>query len=116
MKFTRIAFAVAVTCGLQVSSVWAAPPRQANVQRTAYSYYEQDQAQPSPSDAPPPAAPVGDSASCGCVDVCELAEEETCDPWRLFDQGGCWTFTGFINASATANADRPASHYNGPVT
>lgn len=56
---------------------------------------------------------VAGAESCGCADE----EEETCDPWRLFPEIGCgWTLTGYLNVSANANADAPASHYNGPVT
>ena len=60
--------------------------------------------------------------ACGCQTACGCAEEEeeeadTCDPWRLFPEIGCgWQLTGFLNVSATANADGPVSHYNGPVT
>jgi hypothetical protein len=55
---------------------------------------------------------------CGAADLSGCCEADTiCDPWRLFPELGCgWTFTGFINAGAAANADHPASHYNGPVT
>jgi len=53
-----------------------------------------------------------EAAGCGAAE-----EAATCDPWRLFPEFGCgWTFTGFINVGAAANADAPASHYNGPVT
>lgn len=58
------------------------------------------------------------SDGCGCPTDCGCeAEEETCDPWRLFPEIGCgWNLTGFINASAVANADSPGSHFNGPVS
>lgn len=121
MKFTRLALAVAMACGLQVASVWGAPPH--SYSYTAYGYDQQDQAQPSPSDVPPPmpAAEVsgGSVGSCGCgvAAACEAEETETCDPWRLFGEFGCgWNLYGFINVSGTVNADSPATHYNGPVT
>ncbi|MGE3780410.1 MAG: porin, partial [Pirellulaceae bacterium] len=44
------------------------------------------------------------------------AEEASCDPWRLFPEVCGWQVYGFLNGSATANADSPRSHYNGPVT
>jgi hypothetical protein len=56
---------------------------------------------------------------CGCpTDGCEEEEEEcTCDPWRLFPEIGCgWRLHGFVNVGATANADNPASNFNGPVS
>jgi hypothetical protein len=65
--------------------------------------------------------PVVEPDSCGAAtsacQVCEAAQEEcACDPWRLFPEIGGWQLYGFLNGSATANADSPASHYNGPVT
>lgn len=62
---------------------------------------------------------VGDGAEgCGSTTDCACVEEESvCEPWRLFPEIGCgWNLTGFINASANANADHPGSHFNGPVT
>lgn len=125
MKFTQIALAVAAACGMHANA-WGAPPSHNRVHATAYSYYDQDEAQASPSDAVPPApapqyqyaAPDANyGGSCGCQTACDCCEDSVCDPWRLFPEIGCgWTLTGFINASAVANADRPASHYNGPVT
>ena len=58
-----------------------------------------------------------EAGSCG-ADVNSCCDAvETCDPWRLFPEFGCgWTFTGFINVGAAANADNPVSNYNGPVT
>jgi hypothetical protein len=124
MKFTRFTFALALGCSLTMAGAWAAPPGSRPLRYASdYSYFGQERATPSPSDAPAaPAAPAApkaiDEAPAGCAAAaaCE-AEEATCDPWRLFPEFGCgWTFTGFINVGAAVNADSPASHYNGPVT
>jgi hypothetical protein len=53
---------------------------------------------------------------CACACEEEEEEEETCDPWRLFPEVCGWQLTGFLNGSVTANADGPASGFNGPVT
>jgi hypothetical protein len=56
----------------------------------------------------------GGAQSCP---ACEAAEEETCDPWRLFCQKECgWNFHGFVNVGYTYNFNNPPSGYNGPVT
>ena len=47
----------------------------------------------------------------GCDSCCES------EPWRLFPEIGCgWSLTGWVAVGATANADRPGTRLNGPVT
>jgi hypothetical protein len=47
----------------------------------------------------------------------EAAEEEACEPWRLFCQKECgWNVYGWVAGGIMANAHNPADHYNGPVT
>ena len=62
---------------------------------------------------------VSSAAQCDekGADDCPAKGSCNSDPWRLFPETDCgWQIHGWLNPSATANADAPASHYNGPVT
>ena len=136
MKFTKIALAAAACCGFVATGAQAQGLRQpGSVQSVAltYDYYAQDNVAPAPSPSPSdrPGAHTNDitfvgdvsqknGKGCGC-DAKGGGKAgkgcNTCDPWRLFPTyGNGWTVDGWIAAGATANADSPASRYNGPVT
>ena len=87
MKLTKLAFAAAVAWGIYASSAQAQQPQAQSASYAADYYYFQ----PSPSDQPAAAAPVDKMVQApagGCV--CEEdAEEEACEPWRLFCQKEC---------------------------
>jgi hypothetical protein len=124
MKLSKLAFAAAIAWGIYVSNASAQTyGQQHQVRQVAATndYFYQPEA--SPSDRPPPAPMVEQAAvapmaaPAAACDACAEAEEETCDPWRLFCQKECgWNITGFVNAGWTGNPDGPASRYNGPVT
>jgi len=92
-----------------------------------YDYYSSSRAidQPSPSDLPetPPQQPAME-AEYGCDsfmngDCCNDCYDDCCcdEPWRLFPEMP-WGFNlnGWVDSGGTANADSPASRYNGPLT
>lgn len=134
MKFTNLALAVALSCGLVATSTQA----QDVLRNTALStnYYAQDAAAPSPSDLAATDTTsdltfVGDSSQKsdgnggkskggkgGKGGVCGLFGGDcTADPWRLWPViGNGWELTGHVASGSTANADNPNSRYNGPVT
>jgi hypothetical protein len=121
MKLSKLAFAMAIAWGIYVGNASAQTYGQQPVRQvSANDYFYQPEA--SPSDRPPPAPmveqPMGPAAAAvAAAPACEEAEEETCDPWRLFCQKECgWNFYGFVNAGWTGNPDGPASGFNGPVT
>ncbi|MDA1050530.1 MAG: porin [Planctomycetota bacterium] len=135
MKFTRIALAAAACCGLVATGAQAQGLHQpGSVQHVAltYDYYAQDNVAPSPSDlaaaetsnlALAKDASQKDGKGCGCDakggDKGGKGGKgcSSCEPWRIFPTiGNGWTVEGWISGGATANADNPASNYNGPVT
>ncbi|MGE3777503.1 MAG: porin [Pirellulaceae bacterium] len=122
MKCTRLALMATLASGLVATSVQGQSPRGLPVRSAAlsYDYYQQDgDYAPSPSDYPVPQVPAYEAApSCACQaeSLCCEAAEPACDPWRVFPEICGWQIYGFLNGSATANADSPASHFNGPVT
>jgi hypothetical protein len=118
MKLVIKAIAIAATCCLFAGPANAQGLRQPGALRPAgydtFDYYAaiQPEMQPSPSDRPPMPAP------CGCESACDSGCNSCCDePWTLFSPT-CrgWTFGGWIEAGATANANDPASNFNGPVS
>lgn len=118
MKLTKLALVAAVAWGIYTGNARAQVAQPATQPAAFDSYYYQAAVQPSPSDAPPAAmkqapyqAPAGGYA-------CEAAaEEEACEPWRLFCQKECgWNVYGWLNAGIMANMHNPIDHYNGPVT
>jgi hypothetical protein len=63
----------------------------------------------------------GAKSDCGC-DASSKGDKggkggcDPCEPWRLFEERGGWSLTGWINGSGTYTGGRPASRYNGPQT
>lgn len=120
MKLSKLAFACAIAWGIYVGNASAQTYGQQPVRQvSANDYFYQPEA--SPSDRPPPAPMVEQpmaAAVAAAAPACEEeAEEETCDPWRLFCQKECgWNIYGWVNAGWTGNPDSPPSGYNGPVT
>ncbi|MBP90929.1 MAG: hypothetical protein CMJ64_30165 [Planctomycetaceae bacterium] len=123
MKFTNLALAVALTCGLFATSTQA----QEGLREAAltYNYYAQDNAAPSPSDL----AAVDSSDITFVGDVSQKDGKggskdgkggkgcNSCDPWRIFPTiGNGWIIDGWLNGGVTVNADDPTSNYNGPTT
>ena len=123
MKFTNLAFAVVLSCGLVATSSYA----QEGLQEAAlsYNYYTQENAAPSPSDlavndTTSDLTFVGDSSQkSGSKGKGGKGKGGDCtaDPSRFFPViGNGWELTGHIASGATANADNPNSRYNGPMT
>ena len=125
MKFNKVALAAAIYCAVYGGTVSAAGLRQpSSVQQTnyAHSYYDQGDAQASPSDVP---APIVDNAPLaydgaafdgGACDVCAEPEAEVCEPWRLFNQDRSVKVYGWVNGGIFTNSRNTDSNYNGPVT
>ncbi|WP_425614414.1 porin [Anatilimnocola sp. NA78] len=121
MKLSKLAFAAAIAWGIYASNASAqtyGQPNQVRQVAATNDYFYQPEA--SPSDRPPP-APMVEQAPMAVAPAapaaCEEAEEETCDPWRLFCQKECgWNITGFVNAGVNYNFNNPVTPFNGPVT
>ncbi len=95
---------------------------------TTYYYLEDE---PSPSDVQQPVVEgseefdvLGECTSCGGVGGCDdcgggwrlFPHAECCEPWTLLPPlPGGFTLTGWLDVGATANADSPASRFNGPL-
>src|SRR5689334_5189452 len=111
MKLSKLAFACAIAWGIYVGNASAQTYGQQPVRQvSANDYFYQPEA--SPSDRPPPAPmveqPMAPATVAAAAPACEEAEEETCDPWRLFCQKECgWNFTGYIAAGGTWNPSNP---------
>ncbi len=106
-----LAFAGLMVCAFMANAVLAQDG--AVVTANNYQYYE---VQASPSDLPDVIG--GGKAGCGCDNAkgCKGDCGDFCEPWRLFPNCGNWNITGWAAVGATANADNPASRYNGPMT
>ncbi len=122
MKRSLIAVGAALACLCQVSQATAQTARATTPSRPAsydYNYYSHT-TQPSPSDLP--SAQVTDMGEYDIQYGCSALESSCdagcgCEPWRLMPQlPWCFTATGWINGGAAANADNPASRFNGPMT
>jgi hypothetical protein len=119
MKRSLFVFTAMLACAC-AGQLWAQDDYQPY---SDYDYYSNGGAieQPSPSDLPetPPMeqpameAEYGSDSfmNCGCAGDC------CCDePWRLFPELPCgFNLNGWVDSGGTANADSPASRYNGPV-
>ena len=117
MKISKLAFAAAIAWGLYAGSAQAQVREPGATQGVAfdYGYYAQPDAQPSPSDVPPPAAYV--PCAPACAPACEEEEECVCEPWHLFCQNDCGTnIYGFLDGGFMWNTASPADGFNGPVT
>jgi len=80
---------------------------------SGYDYYASS-TQPSPSDLPSVPSGVPEAVSYELGPECESS---CCGPWRLMpDWPACFTATGWLAGGGAANADRPASRFNGPLT
>lgn len=130
-KIMKSQFAIVVAaCGAMLAQSVEGQIRQPDVFRSvsATRAYYQD-VENSPSDQP--AASVasrlggatagymkgGDGKGGACDTCCDSVCACDDGPCRLFPEIGCgWNLTGWIAAGATANADNPASGFNGPVT
>src|SRR5205085_9248125 len=111
MKMSKLALLCAIAGALFAGSALATDGvrQPSSVQRTAFEYYAQDEASPSPSDVAPAPTPAmddaamapaagggsascsscgGDSGSCGCDNGCGGSCFYDCcvgEPWKLFD-------------------------------
>ena len=124
MKF-HFALTAAACCGLMATSTFAQTIRQPDVFRTVSSsstYFNAGAAQlpaheelhlVGAGDAGNGDAGKGGDGKGGGFDC-----DSSCpEPWRLFPEIGCgWSLEGWLALGATANADRPGSRINGPVT
>ena len=124
MKITRFAFA-ALLCGgwiaMQARADELSQPASLQTAALTYDYYAQDNTAPSPSDMPLSLTNTGSDKDFVYDDGkdgkgkggCCITD---CEPWTLFPEYNGWQLYGYLNGGATANADAPASHFNGPVT
>ncbi|ADB19133.1 protein of unknown function DUF1597 [Pirellula staleyi DSM 6068] len=115
MKLSKLAFAAAVAWSIYAANAQAQTPGTA-VQPVTYAndyYYYQPEAT-SPSDMAPPAAAVAPAPCAACE---EAAEEEECEPWRLFCQKECgWNIYGHASGGVMANGRPAADNFNGVTT
>lgn len=132
MKFTNLALAVALSCGLAATGLQA----QEGLREAAltYNYYSQEDATPSPSDLTNDANDVASDlkfvgadkkSSSACQNGCDSKGGSKggskgscgCGSRGLFPViGNGWEVSGFLAAGVTFNADHPVSKYNGPMT
>jgi hypothetical protein len=119
MKFTNLAFAVALACGLVATSTQA----QDGLREAAltYNYYAQEGAAASPSDL---AAVETTTSDLTFVGSDKSGKDNGGSKGGKGGKGGksgkgrarSWILDSYIAAGATFNADHPRSKYNGPVT
>ena len=111
MRCNGFAVLAMLACGLVATQLRGETPPPGYAP-AAYDYYQQEVPQLPPSDFP--TTPIA-LFSDGVGEVAEC-EDESCDPWRLFNERCGWNLYGFLNVSATGNASNPANGFNGPVS